>query len=48
MGNVVFGINMTVDGCCDHAQVIADEELHDYFTEYLLGVDHILFGRKTY
>jgi len=46
--NVVFGINITVDGCCDHTQGIADDELHEYFTDLLRGVDLVVFGRKTY
>ncbi len=48
MRNVIFGINITVDGCCDHEDVIADDELHEYYTELLRTVDVILFGRKTY
>jgi dihydrofolate reductase len=46
--SVVFGINITVDGCCDHTQVIADDELHEYSTDLLRGVDLVVFGRKTY
>jgi len=45
---VVFGVNITVDGCCDHTQVIADDELHEYSTDLLRNVDLVLFGRKTY
>lgn len=48
MRSVIFGINITVDGCCDHTQAIADDELHEYFTELLRSVDLIVFGRKTY
>jgi hypothetical protein len=32
MRNVVFAINITVDGCCGHESVIADDELHEYYT----------------
>ena len=32
MRNVIFAINITLDGCCDHTKVIADEEIHEYFT----------------
>jgi len=46
--NAVFGINITVDGCCDHTQVIADDELHEYSTELLRSVDLVVFGRKTF
>ncbi|GIP40664.1 hypothetical protein J31TS4_39440 [Paenibacillus sp. J31TS4] len=26
MGRVILMMNVTLDGCCDHTQVIADEE----------------------
>src|SRR5262252_11206790 len=48
MRNVIFAINITLDGCCDHTKVIADEETHEYFTHLLRGVDLLVFGRKTY
>ena len=48
MRNVIFAINITIDGCCDHTKVIADDETLEYFTELMLGVDLQVFGRKTY
>lgn len=48
MRTVVFGLNITIDGVCDHTHVIADDELHRYYTELLRGADIIVFGRKTY
>lgn len=48
MRKVVFGINITADGYCDHADMIADEELHKYFTRVLRNADLLLYGRKTY
>jgi len=48
MRNVIFAINITLDGCCDHTKVIADEETHEYFTHLLHDVDLLVFGRKTY
>ena len=49
MRNVIFGINLTVDGCCDHTKVDADDEIHDYYTQFLRDdVDVLVFGRKTY
>ncbi len=48
MRNAVFAINITVDGSCDHTVMIADDELHEYFTELLRSADIELFGRKTY
>ena len=35
MGLLTFGLNVTLDGCCDHREGIADDELHDYFTQLM-------------
>jgi dihydrofolate reductase len=48
MRNVIFAINTTLDGCCDHTKGIADDETHEYFTQLLREVDLLAFGRKTY
>jgi dihydrofolate reductase len=48
MRKVVFGINITTDGYCDHTDMIADEELHEYFTNLLRNASVLLFGRVTY
>jgi len=46
--NVIYAINITLDGCCDHTKMNADEEIHEYFTHLLRDVDLLVFGRKTY
>ena len=48
MRDVIFAINITLDGCCDHTKMIADEETHQYFTHLMRDVDLQVFGRKTY
>jgi dihydrofolate reductase len=48
MRNVIYAINVTLDGCCDHTKMIADEEIHQYFTHVMRDVDLLVFGRKTY
>jgi dihydrofolate reductase len=48
MRKVIFAINITLDGCCDHTKQLADDETHEYFTQLLRGVDLLVFGRKTY
>ena len=48
MGLLTFAINVTLDGCCDHRVGIADEELHDYFTQRMDEAGAMLFGRITY
>ena len=48
MRNVIYAINITLDGCCDHTKQTADEATHEYFTQLLREVDLLVFGRKTY
>ena len=48
MRKLVYAINLTLDGCCDHTKGIAGEEVHDFFTKLLLDVDTFVYGRKTY
>jgi len=48
MRNVIFAINTTLDGCCDHTKQLADDETHEYFTHLLRNVDLLVFGRVTY
>ncbi len=43
-----YSINVTLDGCCDHREVLADEELHRHAVENLARADALLFGRVTY
>jgi hypothetical protein len=43
-----YSINVTLDGCCDHREGIADEELHRHAAENLAQADALLFGRVTY
>jgi dihydrofolate reductase len=43
-----YSINVTLDGCCDHRAIPADEELHRHAIENLVQADALLFGRVTY
>jgi len=43
-----YSINVTLDGCCDHQEMVADEELHRHAAENLAQADALLFGRVTY
>ena len=43
-----YSINVTLDGCCDHRVMIADEDLHRHAVENLVQADALLFGRVTY
>ena len=48
MRNVIFAINVTLDGCCDHTKQLANDETHEYFTQLLREVDLLVFARRTY
>src|SRR5260370_12458785 len=48
MRNLVFAINTTLDGCCDHTKFNPDEETLEYFTHLTRDADTFLYGRKTY
>jgi len=48
MAPLRYSTNVTVDGCCDHRAIPADEELHRHAVENLNQADALLFGRVTY
>lgn len=48
MRNLIYAINITLDGCCDHTKMIADEELLEHYAQLLRGADLLVYGRKTY
>jgi len=43
-----YSVNVTLDGCCDHRAIVADEDLHRHAVENLDRADALLFGRVTY
>jgi len=48
MRNLIFAINITLDGCCDHTKAEGSEEVLDYFAHLIRDVDVLVYGRKTY
>ena len=48
MRKVIFAINITLDGCCDHTKQFVDVETLEYFTHLTQEADMQVFGRKTY
>ena len=48
MRNVIYAINVTLDGCCDHTKMIPDEEIFEHFNQLMRDVDLLVYGRKTY
>lgn len=48
MRTVSFGLNISIDGYCDHTIGNPSEELMDYFTGTMDDVDLLFFGRVMY
>jgi dihydrofolate reductase len=48
MRKVIFAINITIDGCCDHTKFNPNDEMFEYFTRLTRDADTFLYGRKTY
>ncbi|HEX6845920.1 MAG TPA: dihydrofolate reductase family protein [Chitinophagaceae bacterium] len=48
MRKLVGALNMTLDGFCDHTALIADDEIHQHYTELLNNAGTVLYGRITY
>jgi len=51
MRTLVYAINLSVDGCCDHS-ILGPEGITDEVAEYQMDImrdiDLTIFGRKTY
>ena len=49
MRNVIYALNLTLDGCCDHTKFNPAEDLLEHFTSLLRDDAGLLvYGRKTY
>lgn len=49
MRNLIYAINVTLDGVCDHTKMNAEEELHGFYTRLIRDeIDVFVYGRKTY
>ena len=50
MRNVIYAINLTLDGCCDHTKFAPppDDEVLEHYTHLLRDFDLLVYGRKTY
>ncbi len=48
MGLLTFSINVTLDGCVDHQEGIADDETHAFFVRLMDEAGAMLWGRVTY
>lgn len=48
MRKVIAGINMTLDGFCDHTSVNVDDEIHQHYSDLLNNAGTMIWGRITY
>jgi dihydrofolate reductase len=58
MRNLIFAINISIDGCCDHTKAALKgstdgsnqgmEEILEHYTQQLREADLLVYGRKTY
>jgi dihydrofolate reductase len=48
MGLLTFSLNLTLDGCVDHQEGIADDETHAFFLRLMEERGAMLWGRTTY
>lgn len=48
MRKLIFAINVTLDGCCDHTKSSGSEEMLQHYKHLLQEVDLLVYGRKTY
>ena len=48
MGRLTFALNVTLDGCVDHQEGIADDETHAFFTGLMDEHGAMLWGRVIY
>jgi len=49
MRKVIYALNISLDGCCDHTkQVGPEDDMLEYVTQLLREADLFVYGRKTY
>jgi dihydrofolate reductase len=48
MRKVIYAINLTIDGCCDHTSFTPNEDVFDFFTNLVRDAGVLAYGRITY
>lgn len=48
MRKLIYAINLTLDGCFDHTNLVAGNDLMDYYTQLVRDAGLLVYGRKTY
>jgi dihydrofolate reductase len=48
MRKLIYAINLSLDGCCDHTKMSPDEQTFDYYIQLVRDAGLFVYGRKTY
>ena len=48
MRKLIYAINLTIDGCCDHTKMVPAEDDFEYHINLVKDADLFVYGRKTY
>ena len=48
MANIVFGMNLSLDGYVDHDRMSTGPELFKHWTEHVAGLTGSVYGRGIY
>lgn len=48
MRKLIYAINVSADGCCDHTKFGGGQEILEYYTELMQDFGLIIYGRETY
>jgi dihydrofolate reductase len=48
MRKLIAAMNMSLDGFCNHTEMIADDEIHQHYNELLKNAGTLIYGRITY
>ena len=48
MRKLIFAINTSPDGCCNHTKFNPDDDILEHFTQLTSDADTFVYGRKTY
>jgi dihydrofolate reductase len=48
MRNLIYAINLSLDGCCDHTKLSGNDEIYEHYADLMRDVDLLVYGRTTY
>jgi dihydrofolate reductase len=49
MRNLIYSINLSLDGCCDHTKLSGgNDDIYEFFTHLIKNADTFVMGRITY